>query len=200
MIASEITDGQIDNVCAKLRDALRKHRKEITTEAAQFALGTENIGMMMFAPFREQAEMAGEMIVRRVRVKRNRTQQEMLDATGRVQYTNSEVVGLIPGKGESEKEEDVYFIPLNGKDTSAKAVQDLLDEHGLKPDGYAVAAVNEADPGFADSHPNATQWVDENGNHCYVTFSWWGGGERRVFCYRGEGGWDDDWSVGGVRK
>lgn len=64
----EMTDGQIDNVCAKLRDALRKHRGEISLEAAQVAIGVENIGMMMFTPFRELAEVFSRTIIRRVRV------------------------------------------------------------------------------------------------------------------------------------
>jgi len=192
---SEITDGQIENACSKLRDALRKHRNEITSEAAQSALGVENIGMMMFAPFREQAEMLSEMIVLRIKVNRVRTPQEMLNATGRTQYADCEIVDTMPRNGGDEV--DVCFFPLR-KFTSVENVQKLIEQHGLKPDPYAVGAVNEADPAFADSHPNGTQWVDSKGKHCYAVFYRWDG-VRHVSVGRDEGDWAGRWWVGGVR-
>lgn len=200
MIASqtEMSDGQIENVCAKLRDALRKHRKEISLETAQMALGTENIGTCMFGPFRERAETFSEMIVRRVKVNRHRTPQQALDATGRKQYTDSAVVAQMPGQGEGEEGIDVYFLPLR-KRTNVADAQKALEDHGLKPDAYAVSAVNEADPSFADSHPNMTQWVDSEGNHCYVAFNRWGD-ERRVICDRHGLAWGGGWWFGGPRK
>ena len=191
-----MTDGQIENVCAKLRDALRKHREEISSEAAQTAIEAKNIGMMMFTPFREQAEALSEIIVRRVKVDRSRDPQAAISATKRAEYTNSEVVSRMP---QCEGEEvDVYFFPLK-RTTNVSDFQKALDNHGLKPDPYAIMAVNEADPAFADTHPNATQWVDEEGHHCSVAFYRWGD-EREVTCFRYERAWRDGWWVGGVRK
>jgi hypothetical protein len=194
------TTGQIDKAVANYRAMLEKHAGEFNSEEVQFVLGQQELANEQFAFLRERVEAVGGIIRRRVVVRRNRTQQEMLDATGRVQYINSEVVGLIPGKGETEEEEDMYFIPLKGKDTSAEAVQTLLDQCGLKPDGYAVSAVNEADPSFAASHPNCTQWVDADGKHCYIAFFQWDDGGRRVHVYRIGGGWGGGYCVGGVRK
>jgi hypothetical protein len=34
MTATEMTDGQIENAVNKLRDAMRKHRSEITSDVA----------------------------------------------------------------------------------------------------------------------------------------------------------------------
>lgn len=196
-VQSEImTDGQIENACSKLRDALRKHREGITSEAAQSALGTENIGMRMFTPFREQAEMFSEMIVRRVKVNRKRTRQQMLDATGRTPYTDVNVVAEMP---QNEDEEvDVYFFPLR-RFTSVEDAQKLIKQHGLKPDPYAVAAVNEVDSAFASSRPNGTQWVDSKGRHCYLTCNRWLGGRHYVNVNRRGCDWDDGWWLGGVR-
>jgi len=198
--SKSITKGQAGKFCDVLADALVK--SGLPSEETQKVLETQGVEIAeeFVQSVRERLKMISKIVVRRVVVWRNRTQQEMLDAMGRTQYVNSEVVGLIPGKGDSEGEEDVYFIPLKGKDTSAEAVQALLDKYGLKPDGYAVGAVNEADPAFADSHPNFTQWVDENGKHCYVAFNRWLGGERIVDVSRYESAWYGRWLVGGVRK
>jgi hypothetical protein len=199
MIASrEMTDGQIENVCDKLRAALRKHRAEISSEAAQAAIGVENIGMIMFTSFRQQAEKFSEMIVRRVKVDRSRTPQQALDATDRRQYTDSEVVAQMP-RCEGE-EVDVYFFSLK-EHRDVKDIDEMFEERGLKPDPYAVAAVNEIDPAFSDSHPNGTQWKDNQGRHCFVTFFRWLD-ERRLHCrrFRLEHDWDDCWWLGGVRQ
>jgi hypothetical protein len=195
---TEMTDEQIDNICAKLRDALRKHRTEISSEAAQLAIGTENIGMKMFVLFRDQAEALSEMIVRRVKVKRKRKPQEAIAATGCVEYTETEVVAQMPGRGEEEEEVDVCFFPLKER-TAAADMQRLIESYGLIPDAYAVAAVNEADPSFADDKSNGTQWMDEDGKFCYVLFDQWDG-EREVHCSRDEFNWDGRWWIGGVRK
>ena len=64
MIASGMTDGQIDNVVNKLRDALRKHRDEFGADPAQQVIGRENLGMELLAPFRALVEAESEFIVR----------------------------------------------------------------------------------------------------------------------------------------
>ncbi|OGG62585.1 hypothetical protein A3C19_01235 [Candidatus Kaiserbacteria bacterium RIFCSPHIGHO2_02_FULL_54_22] len=204
MIASEITDGQIENAVGKLRDAMRKHRAELGSDVVQQVLGLENIGMEMFVPFRTRVEAISNLIVRHVTVNRSRTQQEMLDATSRKQYTDCKIVAVIP-RGEGE-EKDVFFF--NPRESAYDKDGYLSDENlakeyawfGFKPDPYAVAAVNEADPAFADEHPNGVHFKDAYGNWCYAAFGRWRGGERRVFVGRGDGGWGDYWSFGGVRK
>ena len=82
MTATEMTDGKIENAVNKLRDAMRKHRSSITSDVAQQVLGVENLGMMMFTPFRERAEVVSNLIIRKVKVNRSRSPQEALDATG----------------------------------------------------------------------------------------------------------------------
>ncbi len=125
-----------------------------------------------------------DMIVRPFKTDRNRTPQEMLNATGRVQYTDKSVVKGMP-RGEGEEGEVVFF----------KLDRYLLDDdiekefelRGLKPaDPYSLAAVNEADPAFADTHPNGTHWKDAEGNWCFVTFNRWDD-EREVNVDRSEG-------------
>jgi hypothetical protein len=142
-------------------------------------------------------EAISEMIVRRVKVNRSRNPREAIAATNRAEYLNNEAVDNMPR--EKGEEEDVFFFPLK-KFTGVADVQKMLDEHGLKPDPYAVAAVNEADPTFTDKYPNGTQWVDKDGKHCYLAFHRWHDDERSVLCHRDEYGWFDYWWVGGVRK
>jgi hypothetical protein len=141
-------------------------------------------------------ETISKMVVRRVKVNRSRTPQEAVHATKRVEYLNDEVVNGMP-RGTLEEVEACFF-PLE-KFASAADVQQALADRGLEPDPYALAAVNEEDPAFADNLPNGTQWVDSNGNYCYLAFAGWSD-ERSVVCFRDGSDWDGLWWVGGVRK
>jgi len=191
-----MTDGQIAKAVSNYRALLEKHAGEFDSRTAQIVLGQPELANEMLSVFRRRAEAISEMIVRRVTVVRNRNPQEAISATNRTEYLNNEVVDDMP-RCEGE-EVEVYFFPLK-KYTSVADVQRMMEECGLKPDPYAVDAVNEQDPIFADKHPNFTQWVDKNGNHCYLAFSRWDG-KRDVDCSRSESGWDGDWFVCGVRK
>lgn len=201
MTAAEMTDGQIENAVNKFRDAMRKHRSEITSDVAQQVLGVENLGMMMFTPFRERAEAVSNLIVRTAKVNRGRSQQEAIEATGRAQYTDRKVVDSMP-KGEGDEVEVVFFKPdldfvgfISGDDLEKE-----FELRGLKPaDPTSVAAVNEADPAFADEKPHGTHWKDAKGNWCYAVFGRWYG-KREVCVYRCGYGWCDSWWFAGVRK
>ncbi len=204
MNAPTMTDGQIENAINKLRDAMRKHRSEISSDVAQQVLGTENLGMMMFTSFRERAELVANLIIRKVTVNRNRTPEEALSATGRKQYVNDDVVAGMP-KGEGDEAEVVFFKPEPWEYTKPGLMSDedlekALDRRGLKPaDPYSVCAVNEADKAFADEHPNATHWKDSSGKWCFATFYLWFDGRRMNVRRRGND-WDDRWWFAGVRK
>ena len=132
-------------------------------------------------------------------VNRTRNPQQVLDATGRRQYTNSAVVATMPSGGTGiEENVTVEFFPIS-KNASDDEVAKMLEERGLTDDPYAVSAVNEADPAFADEHPNGTHWKDADGNWCYAAFSRDDGG-RSVYVYRnGIYLYGSCW-LGGVRK
>ena len=204
VIAAEMTDGQIENAVNKLRDAMRKHRSEITLDVAQQVLGVENLGMMMFTPFRECAEAVSNLIVRTAKVNRGRSQQEAIEATGRAQYTDRKVVDSMP-KGEGDEVEVVLFKPEPWEYTQPGYITDddlekAYERRNSKPaDPYSVAAVNEADPAFADEKPHGTHWKDAKGNWCYATFYRWNV-KRKVNVNRNGGGWLDKWWFAGVRK
>jgi hypothetical protein len=200
MTATVMTDGQIENAVNKLRDAIRKHRSEITSDAAQQVLGVENLGMMMFAPFCERAEAVSNLIVRKVRVNRSRSPQEALDATTRVQYTDRKVVDAM-STGEGEEVEVVFFKPDLSERNGRISDDDLEKEfelRGLKPaDPVSVAAVNEADPAFADEKPHGTHWKDAKGNWCCAAFYRWRDGRDVCVC-RYSRDWNDRWWFAGV--
>lgn len=202
MNATEMTDGQIENAVNKLRDAMRKHRSLISLDVAQKVLGTENLGMVMFMPFRERAEAVSNLVIRTVKMSRNRSQQEAIEATGRVQYADRNVVDSMP-KGEGAEAEIVFFKPDLSKRNGFISDDDLEKEfelRGLKPaDPISVAAVNEADPTFADEKPHGTHWKDAKGKWCYAVFSRWDD-KREVRVVRSDGGWGDYWWFAGVRK
>lgn len=202
MTAAEMTDGQIENAVNKLRDAMRKHRSSITSDVAQQVLGVENLGMMIFSPFRERAEAFSNLIVRKAPVNRGRTQQEAIEATGRAQYTDRKVVDAMP-KASTDEAEVVFFKPDLSQHNGFISDDDLDKEYelrGLRPaDPISVAAVNEADPAFADEKPHGTHWKDAKGNWCYASFRRWGD-RRRVYVDRDDFDWADGWWFAGVRK
>lgn len=195
--SKEMTERQIDKAVANYRAMLVKYAPEMDSQAVQAVLGQPELADEQLTVFRRRVEAISKMVVRRVKVvNRSRTPQKSVHATKRAEYLNDEVVNSMP-RGKQEEVEVCFF--LLEKFTSAADVQQALADRGLEPDPYALAAVNEEDPSFADNHPNGTQWVDSDGNHCYLAFGGFGGG-RLVDCFRNEVGWDGYWWIGGVRK
>lgn len=140
----------------------------------------------------------GDTITRIVSVNRTRSPQEMLNATGRKQYVNYDVVQTIP-RGEGKKTEVVFLKP--GRQMSDDELEKWFDERGFRlADPYSLAKVNQDDSVFADSHPNGTHWKDSDGEWCYAAFYRWSDDERDVRIGRRGPGWYAYWWFGGVRK
>jgi len=135
------------------------------------------------------------VLVRRVRVNRLRLPHDAIKATARVDYVNRDVVRAMPN-GEGA-EVDVVLFKL-GRWVSDDALEGEYKRRALRAaDPYSVAAVNELDPAFADTHPNATHWKDAEGYWCFLTFSRWDD-KRLVQARRNEHEWDDDWWFAGL--
>ncbi len=158
----------------------------------------------MVAVFCKYVEAISNLIVRHATVNRTRTPTEAIDATGRNKYLTDDVVKTMP-RGEGDEVDVVFFKP----DESAYDKHGLISDdevarqyelRGFKPaDPYALAAVNEADPAFADEHPNGTHWQDANGNWCYAAFGRWRD-ERGVHVHRHGYDWRGRWWFAGLRK
>jgi len=134
------------------------------------------------------------------RVDRTRNPQQVLDATGRRQYTNSAVVAAMPSGGTGVEENVIMEFFRVGKNANDDEVAKAYEERGLVPDPYAQAAVNEADPAFADEYPNGTHWKDADGNWCYAAFGRLDAERNVNVRRRGVDVWYDDWWFGGVRQ
>lgn len=191
-----MTQGQIENAVNSYRALLEKHAEQFDEGAVQMALDQFDLAREQYEVFRRHVEMFSRMIVCKVKVNRSRTLQEAIAATECVGYLDDKVIETIP-RGITE-EVEVCFVPL-AKHTSAKDVQKILDDRGLKSDPYALLAVNQLDSDFAKKHPNGTQWLDGSGKYCYMVFCQWHS-KRYVFCGRDRYLWDDYWWIGGVRK
>lgn len=94
-------------------------------------------------------------------------------------------------------EKNVTFFTL-GRRVSDDELEKEYKLRGLKVDPYAQAKANQEDPTFADTHPNACHWKDEDGKWCFVAFGQWGGDERLVRVGRDGGEWSDGWLFAGV--
>lgn len=202
---SPMTDEQADKLVAQFRAAVQKKRRDFGTEAAQAALGTDNLGMRLLEPFRLLVEANSDLIVRRVSVNRTRDGMAAIDATARVKYVDGKVVKAMP-KGEGEEVDVTFFKPKPWEYTRPGYMSDADLEKALArrtlkaSDPYSVDAVNEDDPAFADDHPHGTHWQDENGNWCFAAFDRWRDDRRYVFVDRHDHDWDGLWWFAGLAQ
>lgn len=195
MTPSEVkaaTAEQINKAVANYRTMLEKHAPQFQAAPFQTVLGQSEFARAQFELLRSRVEAASSIIIRRVKVDRSRSPRKVVSATGRTEYyIDDKVLATMP-EGEDGEEVDVWFIPTK-RYVHASEVPTFLAQYGLVPDPRAQAAVNEADPAFADEHPNVSQW----GYNCCLAFSRWGG-KRALDCRRHDGGWHDGWSLAGV--
>ena len=136
-------------------------------------------------------------VVRMVRnIRRSRTPMQAIDATGRDKYVDDSIVATMP-VGDGPEETELVYFRLGGYASE----DDLAKEYetrGLVPDHQAQCADNEADPAFADTHPNGSQWKDGK-KWNFVSFGRDGDG-RNVCCRRYGSGWLGGWWFAGRRK
>ena len=192
-----ITKGQASKFVDVFIDTLVKSR--LPSEPTQQVLEEQGtaVAAECVAIVRKRADAISSVIVRRVPVNILRTAQQALDATGRKQCTDSDVVATMPKGAGGEVE--VHFFKLD-RYISDNDLEDEYASHGLKPvDPYSLAAVNEADPAFADEYPNSTHWKDAAGKWCFAAFRRWGVG-RGLDVGRGDDVWSVSWWFAGVRK
>lgn len=200
--AETTTAEQINKAVANFRAMLEKRAPEFDKQVVQQVLGLTEYARDTFAVFRKYVEMFAKMIVHFVTVDRNRTPEQVITATGRKQYVDTNVVKNMP-KGGGRDVRLVYFqLDRSAYDTNGWISDDKLEEQfalrHLKPaDPYSLAADNEADPAFADEHPNATHWKDADSNWCYAAFDRWFA-ERRVLVVRYDDGWSGRWWFAGL--
>ena len=192
-----ITEGQIGKLNQNLSAKLNKHKGEIPSNLFQQLLGSDSLIDEIFACIRKRVDAISDLIVRSVKVNRNRSAQEALKATGRTQYGDNDVIKDMPNAKSEEVE--VFFFKL-GRYVNDNDLDKEYELRGLKPsDPFSLSAVNEADPAFADEYPNGTHWKDKGGKWCCAVF-YRGDSERRLRVGWHDVGWGDDWWFAGVRK
>ena len=200
-----VTAAQIGKIQDLLAAGLRKAGLQSKPTQVVIEQQTKSLVDDLVAAVRVRVEAVSKMIIRIVeKVNRTKQPQEVLDATGRKQYTNAEVVKSIP-HGTGDGAEVIFFKPESEEYTRPGYISDDDLEKALTrrcliaADPYSQAAVNEADPAFADKYPNGTHWKDANGKWCYSAFHHWDD-ERDVNVDRDGYDWIDDWWFAGLRK
>ena len=193
-----LSEGQITKLNQNMTAKLLKHKNELPSNLFQQILGDETLLDEMYASIRKRVDAISNLIVRTATVNRKRSAKEALTATGRVQYVTDSVVAEMPN-GTAE-EVEVLFFNL-GRTVSNAELDKEYELRGLKPAGpFSLAAVNEADPAFADTKPNGTQWKNAKGKYCFASFRRWDDGLRYVSVRQRDFDWDDRWWFAGVRK
>ena len=201
-----ITEGMSTEQAGRLADRFttrcRKDGEVLPKDIVQDVLEQEGVELVseMFEALRKRVERRSKMVVWRVVLNPELTSEQVIDGTGRTKYVNADVVETMP-KHEGPAEVDVHFFTL-GRFVSPDQLDAEYEARGLVPHPRAQAQVNTDDPSFADERPNGTQWRDDQGRACFLTFDgWWG--ERRMRCDRDDrddGDWDGGWWFAGVRK
>lgn len=199
-----MTDGQIDKITANVRAGLSKRRQNFLVGDVQEAMEVRGLDKEIISAVEKAIEEVVGTIVYIVKVDRNRTPQQVLDATKLVQYTDKSVVSTMPsnGKGIQENVEVVFF--KTGWDFDDDKIAKEYEKRGLKPDPYAQAAVNEYDPTFVNEHSNGCHWKGPDNKWRLMFFT-------KVLhessvsvknddCSGDEKKWDRDYWFGGVRK
>jgi len=190
-----MTEGQIEKIVQKLRVALKKHCKEFETDAAQKATTAKGLDRSLLGVVRGYVERFSKMVVRIVWVIRTRTPSEAIAATKRREYIDKTVLEEMP-KGRGTRTKVIFFQV--GRLISDDDLEKEYTLRGLLPaDPYSLAAVNEADPAFADDRPNATYWKNKEGKLCYAAFRR-SGGERGVEVSRNVSVWFGGWWFAGL--
>lgn len=134
-----------------------------------------------------------------ITVNYDRPLEEALKATGRnLHIDSSEVVATVPRRGIGTAIVTVEFFNFSQQFVSDDQLAKEY-ERGLESDLYALAAVNEADPSFADRHPNGTHWKDTEGQWCFAAFGRYNG-ERYLRVGRRGDEWREYWGGSGVRQ
>ena len=81
---TRMTPGQIDRACEIFRAQIVKHAPEFSSDAVQLAFGQTSLGEGWLAVLRGHVERFSRMIIRYVRVNRDRTPEQVIDGPGRV--------------------------------------------------------------------------------------------------------------------
>lgn len=192
-----VTEGQIGKLNQNIAAKLLKNKKELPSDIFQQVLGDDTLLDEIYASIRKRVEARSNFITRVVTVNRKRSAKEALKATGRNHYVTDSVVAKMPNGTDEEVE--VIFFNL-GRFVSDNDLDKEYELRGLKPvDPFTLAAVNEADPAFADERPNGTHWKDKDDQWCFATFDRFGD-VRFVSVNRNDSDWVGRWWFAGVRK
>jgi len=134
------------------------------------------------------AEAAGNIITRSVHVDRSRAFQEVIDATGRIQHVDRNIIEMIP---QAEGDDvDIFFLKFSHR-MNDKLLEEEHERHKfISADPYSLATFNEADPSFADECSNITHW-EKNGEWFCIIFMMLNC-KRVVGIVRSRGEWYDD--------
>jgi hypothetical protein len=199
-VVEVVTTEQLGRAADRFITKCRKNEASLPKNLSQQVLEEEGdqLAQEMFDAFRKRVERRSKMIVRRVTVNRVLTPEQMIEATGRRQYVDKNILETMPRNGAGIEEVDVYFFNP-GRYLTIDEQERELAAMGLDPDYYAQIQVNIDDPLFADEHPNGAQWYKKDKQASFFAFSRDGDG-RHVGVYRYGLGWDGCWWFAGVRK
>lgn len=191
MTPQEMTAGQVAKAVSNYRTMLEKHGPDFPSDAVQAVLGDPGFAEAQLQLLRARVEMRTGILTRDVLIDLSLVGMQAINATGRKQYANKAVVATMPHAQNTQAK--IHFFN-GGRYLPVGEVQAEVEKRGFKSlvDPHTLAAFNTANPEFADTHPNCTQWVGVDGKFCYEAVDRWND-ERDVSVSRHDVAWDGSW-------
>lgn len=153
----------------------------------------------LFTVVRRHIEAVSDIFVRKVYPHYKLAPQEAINATGRRQSVDNDIVSTMP-KGVVEGRVEVVFFKVNHYVCWSNVDQEF-ELRDLKPaDPYSLLKVNEDDPSFADTLPNFTYWKDAKNRWCFLKFGTYDGVRYVTIDHFSRGWCRNEWLFAGVRK
>ena len=196
-MSKDMTLPQINKFLGNLRAMLEKSVVGLPSEAVQAVLGDPDFAVAQLALFRERVEARSGLIVRDFAVDPTIVGMDAINATRRAFYGDKDVVGTMPHATVPNGQ--LHFFQTGRYTPVGELEAEYAKRELVACDPHTLCAFNAANPEFADTHPNGTQWKDAGGNFCYAVFNRWDV-ERRVSVSRSGDDWSDGWWFAGFSK
>ena len=199
------TDEQIGHILDMWKRRLKG--RNFTNPEAQFIITNGGLYLSVMDQAadvlidRVRSDISKTIVVYMDNIKRGRTVQQLLDATGRTQYVEKSSITTMPLIGSSGPRSGQFVWFKSDLGLSDAGVEEERIKRGLVRDLEMQLQYNAEHPEWADTHPNGDSWpADDEGNYDFVNLCRWYDG-REVNVDRSLGfRWDAGLWFGGRSK
>lgn len=178
-----MNDDQRKTLVNQVEDAIRKNSSKIPKDAAQFALGVNNLGRRLYSVFEEISMASIGMVKRSVTIPDFPIEAAIRNGRDPV-WTSIDGSLAIPTF--PKKKVDLCYFLLRKKSTCCEEIEYIYRLLDLYPCPSGNAYDNYLNPEFSGRFSNGCLWRDLNGDFCSLHFYEPDNKSRAVFLGREE--------------